>query len=198
MKFVPLLYTTIIAATAGLALACDNEENPVPRGDPIPDTSIVSCGDDLLGQAPPTGTFNNGTLTVGESGTTFAAEMIWQASCPGKETDPAAQTEYDIDEIALNEDDAGYPGAEIAISPVTLGAVVTCEGAAPGISETEEIDPVEVTDLGELCEEYLSQPTGSPLYVHVALIGIAVTCSNEEFPLEIIRKVSVDCPELQE
>ncbi len=71
MRTAPMMPTLTIAAVVGLALACDTEENSVPRGDSIPNTDIASCGDDLIDHAPPTGTFNNGSLIVSETGTTF-------------------------------------------------------------------------------------------------------------------------------
>lgn len=182
------------AAAAAAVLGCAGTENSIEEGEPIPNTSITSCGDALIQSAPPTGTFE-ADLVVGEVETTFGGSMIWQASCPGEETETTAQVEFTMTTLRVLDDDAGYPGAEIGTTPTSFGTVLTCTGAAPGTTETGELPTTTVPHLGDLCAEFQAMPTGMPLFVHIELVGTAITCSNEEFPVLIRRKVGVGCPD---
>ncbi len=193
-----LLRTLLTAATLGAAVltaGCGGTDSATEAGEPIPGTGITSCGEDLADHAPPTGYFE-GTLTVGEAETTFQASVLWQASCPGKETDTAAATEYVMTTLRVLEDDAGSPGAPIGETEISLEAVVTCEGAAPGVSDRAEVPTTTVQSLAAQCAEHLAAPpTGSPLHVQVELEGVATTCSAEEFTIVFRRQIQVDCPD---
>jgi hypothetical protein len=184
-----------VVLAALMSVGCAGDENTIEEGQPIPNTSLLSCGDALKGDmAPPTGSLD-GVLTADSSETTFQGSVIWQASCPGAESETRVQIEYAMTELTILEDDAGYPGDRIGSTAVSFGAVLTCVGAAPGVTETEELGAIAVTSVADACAEFEAMPTGMPLYVQIELTGSATTCSNDEFPILFRRKSGVECVE---
>ena len=180
-----------VAATTILGCAA---QNPIPDGQPIPGTDIVSCGDDLLA-ADPAGALEP---MVDASGSTslLGGTIVLQASCPHDESN--AQTEFIFDHVTLYRDDAGEPGAMLGTTEANVRGIVSCGDRVTtqigGASKSQAIDPVGVTDLKGLCAERAAMPTGSPLYVQVEITGHATTCSTTMSSLLFRSKSFVTCP----
>jgi hypothetical protein len=183
-----------VASVAPLVLGCGNE-NPIPEGEPIPDTGILSCGDDQIGLAAPSGGLSNTLVEVSESASVLSGSVIWQASCPSEESD--GQIELSLERITIHRNDAGYPGEELGSADFDMAIVLSCSDRATsqigGTSETRELGPIEVVSLSGLCAQYAEMPTGMPLFVHVEATGVATTCSAEQSPLVFQSKTGVDC-----
>lgn len=181
-------------ASAAVVPGCA-AENPVPKGDPIPGTDIVSCGDVLIGAAAPAGSITDSSLDASGSRTLLEGSIIWQASCPQDESD--AQTQFVVERVTLYRDDAGFPGERLGSAAFDVRGTVSCADRSTteiaGASKSQQFAPTEVADLSNLCAEHAAMPTGMPLFVHVELDGSATTCSAEEFPLLFRSKVGVAC-----
>lgn len=200
MKFPPrplaVRHALLSIACATALAACAANENPVDEGQPIPESGIVSCGDELIGLAAPTGALTGGTLVVSASETRLDATLMAQASCPKGES--SAESEYSFEKLTVYRDDAGFPGEAIGSAPFTIKAKLSCTARSStqigGTTQEVPLGPPEVPSLMALCKERATMPNGSALYAHVELTGRAVTCSSTKTDLLIRSKVPVTCP----
>lgn len=197
MKFPPRpLASSLSALSLACVAACGGNENPIDEGQPIPESGIVSCGDELIGLAAPTGALTGGALVVSSSETRLDATLLAQASCPKGES--SAETEYSFEKLTLYRDDAGYPGEAIGSAPFTIKAKLSCTARSStqiaGTTQGVPLGPPDVPSLVALCAERAKAPTGSPLYAHVELTGRTITCSSTKADLLIRSKVPVSCP----
>ncbi|MEM1032397.1 MAG: hypothetical protein AAGN82_18775 [Myxococcota bacterium] len=176
---------------------CAEPTNEIEEGTPIPDASVLSCGDSLVGAefADPSGTLQGVTVTVGAGDTTIEGTVLWQVSCPRQEAvDVGAETEFQTEQITVHRDEAMQVGEEIARVARAASDVLSCT-RQPGVSEQGAFGPVSFPSLAEECTEHRASMRGGPLFVHVAMSGEAITCSNQRTSFRFVRRVSVGCPE---
>lgn len=169
-------------------------KNPVPANQPISGSDILSCGDDLIGEANPAGAIEVATLTSSSTQTSITGQIDWQAACP---TDPpsSGQVEWVLDTMTIYRDDAGYPGEPIGSLDFQQQEVLSCSdsSAIGGLFVSQPFGPLDVVSLHDLCSEYQQSNPGGPLYVQVEVTGHSTTCSSAVAPLTFRTQAGVEC-----
>jgi hypothetical protein len=185
----------MIGLLVAMFVGCEPESDTDAgeRGEPIPGTGIVSCGEAMATVAPPSGHFVADDL-AGMAESVLEGSITWQASCPEKRVDYPVETEFELNRFRVLTDDAGSPDLLIDEGSTDFGAILTCKGIGGGQSEQTPIDGLMVQGIDGLCVEQANDPFAGPLHIHVELEGRGTTCSNDSFDLSFRSKVKVLCP----
>lgn len=182
--------TSILVGALGIAglVGCSSSPEEI-----VPDTTITGCSW-LRGELPGvsvTGTLNvvDQKITVGEQ-STLSGNYGLQVGCPVASAEVAV--EFQVDEIALHMNDAGYPGEVLWSEPLSVHMTASCAEGPPGTFDVEPFGPFQVPDLRPTCDALVAAHELREL--HVSVKWQSISCLGERRSNTANRSVGLPCP----